>query len=688
MTGNGAFTSRLAIAHLSHGRRLLAVMLVAVLACSLTGSLRPALDRVEQRAEWIAHRTYAKPRLWWATVSFSILYAPSRTVRPGSGFSGATSQPDAVGNPASLGYSCKAIAAWDAVPYAAFSGTINLAVVAFHIAGIDYVKFIVAGGSAVNVRTTARNPATDVVEYVAVVNASDCTAGPVEVRAIVYPVVGVPRVLESMYIVAQPTGSGEWYPVYAYVSSGGNDGTGVASPTWGTAKAAPFASIGKAADAIKSYRNSNFSRNNVDGGIIRLSPEVHSWAAGGSVLEKTASNGWLFIEPEPDHSATDTTIRDGDSGAILCEKLCVRKLRLEQTVGANSGFIENTSGFLANTPLLWMDRNTIVGAGQWLAGSGVTGSNWSGISFTRNDISNVDFGTPSASFSSGNTIRDIGNDAHQNVAVVIGSRIDGMDAGVTGWHNDVWQHFNGNAVNHLDDNVIVYDVTATNLTFSADSHTVFIRPDVSGGDPGVAQGMAFVDITISGDGSNLPWMWYRSVDHLIWQNVDLSAAGEVIFEQEPTFAPAIAQITNFLCTGCDFWRVQCPNTWSDGVDFTYWDTNRFRLGAVAAEIPLNTYTAATGTLTSSVWFNISGSDPVALGWRAWIKSGTSAPSSATPVSGVTSAPISAITSNTGVCGTNAFGASNSAAGNWVAEVGVYPGADTDTRVKGTNATVG
>jgi hypothetical protein len=601
-------------------------------------------------------------------------------LRPGAGWAGPTTQPDAIGAPTARGYSAQSIARWDVVPYQTFDSTFNVGVVAFHMNGIKEVDFSVNGGAWTAIRSMTKNPQTGVFEYTATLRAADFQSGPVEVRAIAVPVVGTPRVLESLPLTASPQNeAGQYAPMYAYVSDLGSDATGAVSADWNTAKSTPFATIGKAAAAIKAKRNALFGQNNVDGGFIRLSPGVHAWDGGGSWEEKTAVNQWLTIESTPGHGPEDTTIRNtAGSGSLICQRLRVRNLRLEQTIGSTAGYIGNTSDY-ATTADVWLDADTIVGAGRWVAGSAVIGGNWAKQFITDSDISDQDFGCLGITFARGDYVHHIGNDAFQDVPVVINCRADDMDAGSTGWHNDLWQHWGGNDTNKADDNVIVYGLTGTGLTYSRDSHGIFFTQDVNA-PLDMAEGMAFVNVSISGPGGVC--MWYRSVDHLLWWNVAVSDT-DVVFEQPNTPAgPPV--LTNFSCKGCDFRRLEIPNNYGDNIDFSGWDSNRFRIGAISMQIGGNTYTAATGTLTSAGWWNLRNSDTAGL--YAWVMSGTDAPVS--NPTGTPSALIVAHDGGTGTCGPNAFGPSNRLAGDWMVGVGRWPGADIDTRVKGTNARVG
>ncbi len=94
---------------------------------------------------------------------------------------------------------------WDVVPYQTFTDTFNVGVVAFDSAGIDHVSFSVNGGAWTDVSTMSVNPTTNVNEYWATLKASNLNDGPLEVRAIAYPKVGVPRVLQG----ATDSGNGE-----------------------------------------------------------------------------------------------------------------------------------------------------------------------------------------------------------------------------------------------------------------------------------------------------------------------------------------------------------------------------------------------------------------------------------------------------------------------------------------------
>src|SRR5690606_33897979 len=128
----------------------------------------------------------------------------------------------------------------------------QIGVVAFHQNGIDRVEFSVDGGPWQPVYDMTENPRTGIWEFTANLDVSQYREGPIEVRAVAYPVAGVPRVLagphtnapingqNSMFLFADP--NGDWSPSRLYVSASGSD----ANP--GT-QAAPKRTIKNALDA-------------------------------------------------------------------------------------------------------------------------------------------------------------------------------------------------------------------------------------------------------------------------------------------------------------------------------------------------------------------------------------------------------------------------------------------------------
>jgi hypothetical protein len=551
------------------------VAILAILFCSCWGqaSLRPAIDPLEWKIDRALFKPYDKARLAYTSVTFPILYAPTVTLTPGTGFTGDTAQPAAVGDSLSHWYTCKSIARWTMVPYESFSGTLNVGLVAFHGSQTDRrvlrsVQFSVNGGEWVPVTRMRRNPRTNLVEYVAVVDADDFDPGPIEIRAIANPQDGVPRVLEPLYLTAQPAGgSGQYFSQFAYVSTSGNDGTGVVSATPATASASRFATIGAAMLAIQAERLALFGLADCDYGVVRLTPEVHAWNMVGGDTVKVSVGGWLRVESMPGHDASDTTIRDAAGGGFTdTQRLCIREVRIEQTSGAFGDFILNSTQY----GRLWMDSNTIVGAGRWLERAGpVNPTKWSETYYTNCNITAVDEAMQLASLMIGNYVHSIGHDFADNCPVVIGNTVDDIDPGVTGWHSDFYQTSGG-----FGDNIIIYDNTVSNLHYQC----FWIQFDNGGVEPSVEtgiHGIAIVNNTINGnvDGFGAA-AWSEYADHVLWWGNRFNIFTFTL-SKESNGDVWLPRITHFSVRDNYFRQFVADPVHVQYVDFDYWDNNQF-----------------------------------------------------------------------------------------------------------------
>lgn len=117
----------------------------------------------------------------------------------GGGFTGVTPQPDSIGTASDWGYSGKAIARWTNVPYAEYKSPFSVGVVAFHVNGIERVDFSINGGDWKSVYEPRVNKFSEnrVDEYFVRVDPSLTSDGIIEMRAIAYPLIGAPRVLQG-----------------------------------------------------------------------------------------------------------------------------------------------------------------------------------------------------------------------------------------------------------------------------------------------------------------------------------------------------------------------------------------------------------------------------------------------------------------------------------------------------------
>jgi hypothetical protein len=176
------------------------------------------------------------------------------------------------------------------------SNTINLELVAFHRNArkgrqVACVIFSATDGTTTVTQTVSTptvsargGDANPVIVYAAAINITSLsTISLITCNAKVYPWIGAAASVADSSTTTVVSGStlraftpryfykdtaGQASPWYAYVVSTGNDATGVASQTAGTAKAASFLTVKAAMKAI------NTAAGQVDNGIIRLTDSV------------------------------------------------------------------------------------------------------------------------------------------------------------------------------------------------------------------------------------------------------------------------------------------------------------------------------------------------------------------------------------------------------------------------------
>lgn len=132
--------------------------------------------------------------------------------------------------------------------------------------------------------------------------------------------------------------------VYATVNaSTGNDGTGAVSTTSVGADTNKFATIRAAANAIKTYRNSNGLGNNVNGAVIQVQGSI-AWFASSN-FDGANFRSWLNVVPHPTNPQSALIT----SGANITY---TGLLRCAVDVNASSTFL--FVGPNASTSALWL----------------------------------------------------------------------------------------------------------------------------------------------------------------------------------------------------------------------------------------------------------------------------------------------------------------------------------------------
>ena len=428
---------------------------------------------------------------------------------PGDGWDGPTPQPLAVGDSRQPGFDGKAIARWDVVPYQTFEGKFNVGVVAFHINEIDRVEFSVEGGPWAAVTEMTLNPRTGVVEYRATLDADlFATSDAVQARAIAWPVVGAPRVLElDLYVETDP----ERQPNRLFVSgSNGDDGSGQGTPEQ------PFASIGRAFNRIGPATTERWD-------IILMSPGDY---VVGSTPQRIAASQWITIKAAEGLNVNDVVLLSGDP--TVWSRPRVRRLRFE---GVSFDLALTEQIYKEDDSWMWFSRC------RWFQSAGSTYEPPHSITPVRNRGTGGLYVTDSLAedalygFVTANLVRNchvqrISGDAYQNSKMVLNCTADDLDGTLLEHHTDVYQMWGD------QDNLIVYGVNATNLK---GVQGIFLEPAREQDSEVTAlTNSAFVDIRLTGEQmmitdkfSQLTGGVYR---HLLFQNVQLPDAGLLIRE--------------------------------------------------------------------------------------------------------------------------------------------------------------
>jgi len=423
-------------------------------------------------------------------------------LEPGNGFNGATSQPAAVGNSSLPGYYAKAIARWDVVPHQTFDGIFEIGIVAFHMNGIDRVDFSVENGPWISVNEMSLNPRTGVVEYWTNLDASLFSeAGPIEVRAIVYPEnAGVPRVLagnssngeHSLFLNVDPGGEVLANREIRYVAPWGSNTTG--NGTQGN----PYATIRRAAQNIYVAQGGR-----ADNGLIYLFEGDHPWeSATGWHQHPETFDAWLTVTSAPGVERSDVRITYGSNDRVNTALAHLKNVTIRSNLYSSTNL---------NMPArIWFDNCTLTGTGPTNDQTFATG--WvGGIYSTDSIIRDVRNGFKGGARLERNvTLSNLGEDAFFNSPLIINAQINGIDT--TGVpddpHPDIAQYSN---VRH---NNIIYGLQAINAT----SQGIFMRSisDTPSSD------IAFVNILIEMHPHTYLNQILNSVDHLLLWHVTLA----------------------------------------------------------------------------------------------------------------------------------------------------------------------
>jgi hypothetical protein len=315
---------------------------------------------------------------------------------PGDGWDGPTPQPATVGSPGDLGYETKPIARWDVVPYQVFRDEFKIGVVAFHQNGVDRVEFSVNDGPWVSTTTPVLNDRTGVTEYTVTLDPASFAEGDIaEVRAVVYPVSGIPRVLAGDYDISRTYQGTEWTGEFSMVLY---PGVGDAYPEQ----------------------------------VIELEAGTYTWGVApiyNGVQEDLTR--WLTYRPAPGVSRDEVII----SGLVESAPYprVYEKVKFENvTIQGQNPFIY----YSGDTDMLWFDRIQWIGNGQHSAEAGTfveASHQW----WTNSAVRDARHGY-AKQFVRNTSYTNIGEQVIREGGFVANVAVDNVNSGATGWASGVF----------------------------------------------------------------------------------------------------------------------------------------------------------------------------------------------------------------------------------------------------------
>jgi hypothetical protein len=407
---------------------------------------------------------------------------------PGSGWIEATAQPAAIGSSSQAGYDDQAIARWDVVPFQTFDGDLAVGVPAFHMNGIDRVTFSVDNGPWVEVKAMTLNPQSSVVEYWVVLRASSFASDKaVEVRAVAYPPVGVPRVLDSLQLFANAGHTLASPTFHVKPSTGSDSNAGTAESPWASLKYA----LGRATD-----------------GAVVILDEAGEYDIDRTGLSGVGNNRWITVQPAAGLSQSSVILMTAGGITTQCRpnitRLCLRNLTIDWS---KVGVYSPVGGTYT-----WWDSV------RWYSSSGRTAMDDghphpSNLGYVTGGVCEDRFcGYNGLLFVRGATVQRVGGDVFACAQCVLHCTIDDFknEVGWDKWHSDIFQYYQDQS------NVLVYDVKTTHVQTV---QNIFVNQPMTSGNS--MRNCAFVDLDLDyqtpTDGGLSQWQ--GPMKHVLFKNV-------------------------------------------------------------------------------------------------------------------------------------------------------------------------
>jgi len=425
-----------------------------------------------------------------------------------------------------------------------FSGRFDLGVVAFHINEIDRVEFSVNGGPWSPIRAMTHNVRTDTWEFWGRIDGAQSPAGRLEVRAIAYPVSGLPRLLEPVVVYNNTNGSLKQETRYVSVSGSDTEGDGTAQK--------PFATMWKAAESIASAQGQQKASH----GTVYLMAGDHLYAgrpSGGLSID--TPGGWITISAAPGVARDKVRITGNSSttGGLNSSRVRFRNLTVTST---------SLKSPTASAAACWFDGCELVGNGPDDTAKFASPSAWTGgLYYTDSSMRNIRTALVHPTLARNMSLDTIGSDCFHNPRMIVNCSAKNVQkpAG-TNFHPDLIQ-FNG-----AFDNVIVYGLKTQNIN----AQGIFSR----GSDGIPDRNIAFVNVMVD-QRSHLS-QWLQAADHLLFRNVMILGRPMNISNdagRDPTV------LTNFSVEGCVFQELRIDPRIVPTTDTKVFRNNHFVFGS-------------------------------------------------------------------------------------------------------------
>lgn len=384
----------------------------------------------------------------------------------------------AITNISTQGYP-QAIANWASFPYQRQTGTFDIYVAADAMHGIASVSCTLTD-SATSTQTLTQTqttfvansgslgPAKGMEVYKFSFNATSFAAGAASLTFSVVPRIGgggsilasSATINPSLSVYLDP--SNALPPLYAAVSTGGNDGTGAASSSEAMARLSPFLTVLAARDALGTLRGSSSGDNT----FIVFEAGTYQYNSGSSAADFFTTNVPVTLRAATGVTPSSVVLSNSVPDGLSTKLVKLQNLSLTPSAGQGGAIIDTKT--IAGTRL-FIDTVTMTGKGTTDPNEyfyGVGGGNWEQV-FVRNSTRQQHRGGWSGeSIVTGCETNGVSQNGSQNMFCMLDVFITDVDSTGTSNHSDVCI-FSFSATNCLLQNVLATgNVTPQGLFFS------------------------------------------------------------------------------------------------------------------------------------------------------------------------------------------------------------------------------